>query len=418
MYPYIQKNTTLHYLDKNAVLYGDVKRYIINNVEVYMSEKIDGMKTKDEIVKEIANDLESDDIDRIRSIFDEFVNSKSLLIKTSETPKSHIIKRTGIKGKKVPLNVILSLTNKCVMSCEHCFKSCSTQGNISISYNKLMNTLKFLSGKTMTVQLTGGEPMAYDRFLDVLDYCSENFETRITTTAVLINKNNIDHFKNVRMIQVSVYSNNPEEHDMFTNLNGSFDKTINGIDTIVQAGIPVCISTIVTKRNKDRIQDMIELALEHGVDKLRFGSLVPMGRCLKLKDQICLSNDEIDEMTGIIDEFSNKYKDKINIGNWESSKNEFEKDRDKDMDCFDCGAGLCQWIINENGNVKPCEFIPDEIFTMGCIEEESVEDILEQYNLNNLARSIKKWEKDLNDINSTVNEICPNIRKYYEEKCV
>ncbi|WP_162265459.1 radical SAM protein [Abyssisolibacter fermentans] len=380
-----------------------------------MSEKIDGKKTEDEIIKEIADELELNDIKKIGCIFDEFVESKPLLIKKSKVPKNHIIKRTGIKGKNVPLNIILSLTNKCVMNCEHCYKSCSTKGNKSLNYNKLMNVLKFLTGKSLTLQLTGGEPMAYDSFLDVLDYCSENFRTTITTTAVMINNKNIDHFKKVERIQVSVYSNDSKEHDMITNLEGSFEKTINGIDTIVKASIPVTIATIITKRNKDRLEDMIDLAVEHGVNQLNFGALIPMGRGIELKDTICLSTQEKEQITEIIDKLSDRYKDKIYIQKWKTNS---EMKKMDDQNCYDCGAGLFQWVISEYGNIKPCDYVPDDIFSVGCIEEENIEDILDKYTMDKLSQSTKKWEDKLNRINSSVKEICPIIMEYYNEKCI
>ncbi|WP_066496402.1 radical SAM/SPASM domain-containing protein [Abyssisolibacter fermentans] len=418
MYPYILENTILHYLNKNGILFRDNQRYMLNNIEVYMLEKIDGIRTKDEIVNEISTELEIEDIEKISSILEEFIESKSLLIKTSKNPKNHIIKKNGIKTKNIPIYLVLSLTNKCIMSCKHCFKSCSTENNTFINYDKLMDTLKYLKGKAMSIQLTGGEPMVYHRFLDVLDYCGENFDTTVTTTAVLINKNNIDCFKKVKDIQVSVYSNIPKEHDAFTNLDGSFNATMNGIDVAVKAGIPVSISTIVTKNNKNKLQDIVDLALEHDVKFLKFGTLRPFGRAITLKNKIILSSDEKDEVAKTISNLCEKNKDKIHIGKWEDKDESSSNNSFKEFHCFDCGGGIYQWCISEYGNIKPCEFVPDEIFSMGSIEDEKIENILDICNLNELARGMKRWQKDLNRIDLEMKDICDTMGRYYKENCI
>ncbi|WP_162265453.1 radical SAM protein [Abyssisolibacter fermentans] len=391
---------------------------MLNNIEVYMLEKIDGIKCKNTIVKEIMTELEIDDTDRVRSILDDFIESKSLLIKTSKNPKNYIIKKNGMKTQNIPIHLIISLTNKCMMSCKHCFKNCSAEKNTFINYDKLMDTLRYLKGKSISIQLTGGEPMVYHRFLDVLDYCSDNFNTTVTTTAVLINKNNINHFKKVKDVQISVYSNISEEHDAFTKLKGSFNATMKGIDIAVKAGILVSIATIVTKSNKNRLQDIVDLAIEHGVKFLKFGALRPFGRAIALKNKIILSSDEEDEVAKTISDLCEKNKDKIYIDKWEGRDESSCNNSFKEFSCFDCGGGIFQWCISEYGNIKPCEFVPDEIFSMGSIEEEKIEDIICRNNLNELAQSMKKWKVDLNKNELEMRDICDSIDRYYQENCI
>lgn len=416
MYPYILEGTKIHYLGEEAILFGEKDKYIVNKIETFMLEKIDGKKSKKNIIDEIAFELKSDDKKRIKDIFEKFVNSKAVLIKMSNTPKKHIVKRTGIKGKIVPLFMVLTLTNKCVMSCEHCFMSCNSHGNMSLSYDRLMHTLKYLKGKVHTIQLTGGEPMVYENFLDILDYCSDNFDTLIATSAVLINNDNIDHFKKVKKVQVSVYSDNPEEHDMITNLKGSFEATMKGIDMLVATNVPVAIATIVTRRNKDKLNAIIDLAIQHKVSFLSLGLLTPLGRAKELIDTLSLSNSEIEEMNKIISELIQKYKGKIIIEEWNRTRQ--KRDKCKDRGCFDCGGGLYSWSISEYGNIKPCLFVPDELFSIGCLEKESIEKILDKYSLEELAQGIKNWERVLNTEDSNLKEICPTIFNYYKKHCV
>lgn len=415
MYPYVLENSYLHLLDDIGVLFTNIGNYILNDIEVYIIEKFDGAKSLDYIIKEISNEIESDNIDEIRNIIFQFIESKSDVISCAESIKYSPLKITGTKGGKIPMSLTFSLTDKCNLKCIHCFKSCSSNNNSQIPYNSLIKTLQYLKDKSVSVQLTGGEPMLYDDFYKILDYCKNNFRTSITTTGTLITNHNVEKFKGVDNVQVSLYSIDKAKHDAITTIIGSFDRTINGIRECVNAGINVTIATLLTHDTINEIEDIINLGIELKVSSVRFGTFSPLGRGISIKDSWLLNSEEMLEIEKVIDKLSIKYEKQIYIQKWEGSVKKQEL-VDK-YDCLGCGAGVITWVIDENGNIKPCEFFPDDIYSMGNIINDDIEIVVNNINFSSMPSCIKHWQNSLSLNDDSLQSICNQMSDYYLNYC-
>lgn len=415
MYPYLKKDLRLHYLENSGFIIGDNINCILNEIEVYILDKINGEKTIDDLTDEITIELNADDKFEIKSIVKKFIEDWKRIINISSTPNKNTIRTTGVKGKKYPINVILSLTNKCNLTCIHCYKSCSSKNNDFIPYDKLISTLNFLKGNTLNLQLTGGEPMLHSEFFKILNLSKKNFQTTITTAATLINETNVHHFHGVKDVQVSLYSYNKHEHESVTLTKGSYDRTINGINLLVQNEIPLTVSTIITKGNIDKLEDMIKFLINLKVKKMAIGIFSKVGRGLTSSDEWTITKAEKDEVTSIINDMGYKYKDSITISKWVNRENDLNCDNE--VEGLSCGAGLSIWTISEKGNIKPCDFFPDDLFSFGNIIENNIEDIINNYSLNSLPKNILKWHKKLNMNNRSLLDICDMIENYRINNC-
>lgn len=415
MYPYLKNGLGLHYLDNVGIVFGENMNCLLNDIEVYILDKMDGKKTIIDIIKEISSELGENDMSEIKNIINKFIEDWTSIINISNAPSENIIKTSGVKGKKYPFNITLSLTNKCNLTCTHCYKSCSCKNNDFIPYEKIINTLRFLKGKTLTIQLTGGEPMLHKDFFNILDFSKNNFQTTITTTATLINNNNIHNFNGINNIQISLYSYNKHEHEKVTLTKGSYERTINGIKLLVQNEVPVTVSTIITKHNIDNLENMINFLIDLRVKKMNIGVFSKVGRGLKLGEEWVLNKTEREEITNIISNMSAKYKDNISITRWENHENDLNCDNK--IEGLNCGAGFAIWSISEKGNIKPCDFFPDDIFSFGNIIENDIEEIINNYNLNSLRKDILKWDKELNMNDSSLANVCYMIENYKINNC-
>lgn len=413
MYPYLIENCHLHYIDDFGILITKYGNYILNDIETYMITMFDGKKSLNEIVDRISIELETNCKDRIKEILIEFINSKATVIKISEKENPVDISITGKKGIKMPMSIILNLTNKCNLKCIHCFKSCDGFNNKELPLERVMSMLNSLKGNLMEIQLTGGEPMLHKNFTTILKYCIKNFQTTITTTGTLINSKNIEDFKGISAIQFSLYSYDSKKHDSVTLTPGSYEKTINAIKEAINANINVSIATIITKENYNDIEKIIKLAISFGVNRIRFGILIPLGRGIKVNNVWNLSNDEIKIIIENLDYYSNEYKDKIIVESWQEEVE--SKSIDKKYNCLGCGAGILSWTICESGIVKPCEYLPDDLYQIGNIVENSVEDIISKCNFKGLPYCINRWSKELKKQNIEISSVCPQMESYLVE---
>lgn len=415
MYPYVLENSSLHYFDDYGVLFTNVNNFVLNDVEVYLIQKLTGDRTIDDIILEVAKEIDSNDYDKIRTIIITFIKDKPEFIFSSDAIHKVELKSTGEAGSKIPLVFTLSLTNKCNEGCVHCFKNCSVENNDFLDYDTIMETLEYLKGKSIAVQLTGGEPMLHDKFFPILKYCSENFDTRITTNGTLIDSSNACCFKDVKAAQISLYSHIKVEHDKVTGVKGSFDRTINGALALIKEGVPVVITTILNSTNLDSMNDFTEFCYSIGIKSLRFGIFIPFGRGIALRDTWHISDESKELIRERINVLSEKFCNKLSIQTW--------KDEEKNVGipesykCFGCGAGLFTWSVSEKGIIKPCEFLDDSFFALANLKEQKIGDIVKNISLDNLKTQLLRWEDALKEKNSSIMDVCSQIKNYYLNNC-
>lgn len=146
------------------------------------------------------------------------------------------------------MEILLEITNRCNLKCIHCYKEAGYDKQDDINIENLLK-IRIFKGHIHSLQISGGEPMSHRKFYEILDYCTENFETSITTTATMINKHNAHKFTNVKNVQVSVYAATSVEHDNITLVPGSFHRTIRGLQELVSKNNNVTISSIITMEN-------------------------------------------------------------------------------------------------------------------------------------------------------------------------
>lgn len=415
MYPHLKNDIEIHYIDNYGIALKDTVSRLLSDVDIYIIDKLNGEKSISDIVNEITDELGANDKMQIESIVKEFLKDNPDLIENNCVPNLHAYKKSGVKGKKYPYNIILSLTNECNLVCTHCYKSCSSVNNDFLPYDKLIDTLNHLKNKSKNIQLTGGEPMLHERFFDILNFCVNNFSTTITTSATLVSDENVHNFSGTKDVQVSLYSIDEYEHERVSLTKGSWEKTINGIKLLIKNKIPVTIATIATKSNLSQIEKMINYLIDIGVTGLNIGLLSKWGRGLNLNDEWLINIDERSIAAEMIKELSERYANDINISIWDKKNTRLESDFD--FEGLQCGAGLFTWAISEKGNIKPCDFFPDNLFSFGNILQNDIENILDSYNLNGMMKGINEWDKLLKSNNSNLTSVCEMIENYKLHKC-
>lgn len=416
VHPYISKNSNLHYFGEHSIILVENERYLLDDIETYLLEKIDGEKSIDEIVEEVTSELEIEDIDEVKRNIIEFVESKPEFIHTKSTPKATKLKISGSKSLKAPNSIIVSLTNKCHQKCIHCFKSCDDKNNESIPTERLLKALEFLKGKLHSIQLTGGEPMLHKDFNRILGFCKENFVTKITTTGTLINLENVENFKGISSIQIPIYAINEKDHDAFTGTKGSHKKVMEAIDAMIKHDIYPSVSSILTRENVIEAEQLINLCIRLKVPSIRFGILFPLGRAHKINKETLISESE---MIASIASLKEKYKDKIYVDcdkeedyNIISENNE-NIDSHTKLKCLPCWGGVFSFAIGSNGKVRPCEIMPENIFSMGNIINDDIEDIINKAKFDELPTCISRWQKDLNKNYNDLSSVCIQLKNYH-----
>lgn len=168
--------------------------------------------------------------------------------------------------------LFFELTDRCNLRCEHCGSRCEPGLDHSVETPLLIGALNALiaSGhmtRKSWVTLTGGEPMLRP---DVIDICKQVSERGIcvgmTTNATLIDETSAKALKDAGMKSIAVSIDGLRDtHDKFRNRVGAYDRAMNGIQCLIDAGIPiVSITSVVHPGNIDELDEMFEIV--KGID--------------------------------------------------------------------------------------------------------------------------------------------------------
>ena len=129
------------------------------------------------------------------------------------------------------------------------------------------------------VSITGGEPTLYkhfDEFVALLDEYSLRFtlftnarwHNAVTTVAALRQTPHLNG------LLISLHGAEAAAHEAFTLIDGSYHETLENIKRATAAGLPVTLSTIITRYCYDQSQAIYELAQTLGVQRVAFNRYV------------------------------------------------------------------------------------------------------------------------------------------------
>lgn len=156
----------------------------------------------------------------------------------------------------------LEISNPCNERCIHCYRSCLNSKKGFLSANEAYSVL--VQAKEMgaeKVLITGGEPILKPEWMQILkDADTLQYKISLLSNGTLIN-NDICKFlltlKNLREIQISLYSLENSIHDKITSVKNSCKKTKKAIDYILENKLPLFISIPVMQENKNHFFDVI-----------------------------------------------------------------------------------------------------------------------------------------------------------------
>jgi len=187
-----------------------------------------------------------------------------------------------------PLNTYyVYLTRGCNLACQHCYLAPTYQINSGtgghLDYNLFVLAVKEglplgLGG----VKLTGGEPLLHPDFIRIVDFVKDNNLTlTIETNGTLLTKEIAKHLREhnaLRQISVSLDGFNPETHDSFRGVKGSYKDTCQGIRNLVEVGIHPQIIMSLFAGNVPEIESFVHFAEDLGASSVKFNPVQPTGR--------------------------------------------------------------------------------------------------------------------------------------------
>ena len=283
-----------------------------------------------------------------------------------------------VQGRPLISNVQFELSSRCNERCIHCYIPNSKKNAgfdmPTAKVKSILDELAEMGG--IHVTLSGGEAFMHKDIIEITRYAREK-DLKVTILSNLIalkdEQVKIIHDLNISLIQVSLYSMDPEIHDMITTVKGSFAKTKAAIEKLVAADVPVQISCPIMKANKrgyDKVLDYAKsLKIKAQTDYIMMArSDLDTGNLANR-----LSLEETEHLLRDIIEHDVQYRDKTLRQRPISEEMKFDLERFKAQPV--CGVGYDNCCITANGDVYPCAGWQN--YVLGNVYKQSLKEIWE-----------------------------------------
>lgn len=332
------------------------------------------------VMGETVAELDANDYDFTYAID----NPKTLAESYYQPTDEHVSENTQdffleeVQGRPLISSLQFELSSRCNERCIHCYIPNDKKNHgFDMPTAKVKSILdEFAAMGGIHVTLSGGEAFLHKDIIEIARYCREkDLKISILSNLISLRDEQIEALKqvNVSLIQVSLYSMDPEIHDFITTIPGSFERTKAAIEKLVAANIPVQISCPIMKANRYGYDKVLDYARSLKIKAQT--DYIMMARSDLDTDNLAnrLSLEETEELLRDIILHDVQYRDETLEQLPITDEIKFDLERFSKQPV--CGVGYDNCCITANGDVYPCAGWQD--YVLGNVYKQSLQEIWE-----------------------------------------
>ena len=278
--------------------------------------------------------------------------------------------------------VQLHLTERCNLSCTHCYQSGTGEQELSpeeISH-VTAEVSEMLAAWTDTYDIpfspsfniTGGEPFLREDIFEVLqEVGGRGFALYLLTNGILVDRTKAQKLSDLGAQGVQVSIEGPERIHEEIRGGGSFSSSLRGVRHLLDAGLTVTLNVTLSDINAEYFIDMVRLSSSLGVQKLGFSRLVPSGRGSGLRNNM-LKKEKVRDLYRSIASLT---PEGLQIVTGDPVASQMSANDTSDLGSFPvggCAAGISGFTILPDGTVTPCRRLP---ISIGNVRKDSLREI-------------------------------------------
>ena len=182
-----------------------------------------------------------------------------------------------------PVSGTFELTSRCNFRCKMCYIHCNALDNAALSRERdtawwLAMAQQLHDCGTLTLLLTGGEPLLRPDFAEIYRRCRElGMLVSVNTNAALMTPSLIDLFADVKpmRLNVSLYGASDEAYRTLCGADGVFTRVRDNLLALRARDVDVKLNYTVTPENIDDAAQIIAFGREHGMNVQAASYLFP-----------------------------------------------------------------------------------------------------------------------------------------------
>ena len=185
---------------------------------------------------------------------------------------------------QTPFTLAWEVTRACALACVHCRAEAQPRRHPDeLTTTEALEVVDQIVdiGRPILI-ITGGDPLMRDDVFTIMEHAS-NRGLRVAFSPSATGRCTRDALRRARdagvsRVHISLDGPDPESHDRFRGVRGSFNRTSEILDDIADLGIPLQIGTTVSRYSLDRLEEIRDIVADSGALMWSLFFLVPTGR--------------------------------------------------------------------------------------------------------------------------------------------
>lgn len=315
-----------------------------------------------------------------------------------------------LKSKQILRLLFWESTIRCNLTCAHCRRiESDEQAHTDLTTEQAETLIEQLAelgqGQPMMPVLvfSGGEPLCREDLFDLVRQArSLGITPALATNGTMIDKTVAEQIceSGIARVSVSLDGATADVHNKLRQLDGSFERAIEGIGYLHEQKVPFQINITLTKHNAGQLEEVYELAKSLGAVAVHIFMLVPVGCGQSLAETDMLSPEQYEQKLLEICELDGRRELQVKVTcgpHYERvirqeglHKSRMKTGHDQGNvpgrsghggPTKGCLAGLGVLFVGHQGDVFPCGYLP---VNCGNVLEKNLSDIW--YSSEDLAR--------------------------------
>ena len=259
-----------------------------------------------------------------------------------------------------PLAILAELTHRCPLRCPYCSNPTElSRRGTELSTEAWLGILDEVAALgVLQVHFSGGEPAARPDLDVMVEHAEKNdLYTNLITSGVLLDRKRLESLadKGLQHIQLSFQGAESEIADRIGGYPGGHEKKLDVAAMVRDIGLPLTVNAVMCRENLHQLDDMIELAVRFGAQRLEVANVQYYGWGLLNRNVLLPTREQLDQATATVEAARERLK---GVLVFDYVVPDYYARRPKA-----CMGGWAQRFLNINpeGKVLPChaaEIIP------------------------------------------------------------
>lgn len=312
---------------------------------------------------------------------------------------------TVSRALATPLRAFLNLNDNCNLECQHCFMDADLNGAIMPKQRAFDLLREMHELGVIQVTISGGEPFMCPYIMEFLQRAADlRLFFSLSTNGQLLTARRVKELQKFgdRLRYVNISLDGPR--DVNDRIRGAhaFDRAVAAYGRLRRAGFRTTINVAITSALQGREADLVQEFGAHGIDRVVFSPLKPVGRVLRYPE-LLLDEAEMLQVYSRLGELARA----ANMQVFSDATPHQEETTILDMmPGKACPAGGFSVSIRADGSVYPCAFLQPYFARKGVmannLHQHSLRHIWQQGRMFRHAR-LPATQADMN------NKLCPAV---------